>query len=98
LQDIDLAIGRRTHRLFREAGVVDIDVDLIVRAHPLGHSRRLFFRDFINNVRDRLIDGGFLSRDDLERDLGLYEARLSDPEVLATSGLYYRLSGRVPGP
>jgi len=26
-QDIDLAVGRRTHRLFREVGVVDIDVD-----------------------------------------------------------------------
>ena len=96
-QDIDLAIGRRTHRLFREAGVIDIEVDPIIRAHPLGYSRRPIFRDFINNVRDRLIDGGYLSRDDLERDLSLYEAHLSDPEVLATSAVYYRLSGRIPG-
>ena len=68
----------------------------MIRAHPLGYSRRPIFRDFINNVRDHLIDGGFLSRDDLERDLGLLEARLSDPEVLMTSSVYYRLSGRVP--
>jgi len=95
-KEIDLAIGRRTHRLFREAGVVDIDVDPIIRAHPLGYSRRPIFRDFINNVRDHLIDGGFLSRDDLERYLGLYEARLSDPEVLMTSGVYYR--GGVSAP
>ena len=95
-QDIDLAIGRRTHRLFWEAGVVDIDVDPVIRAHPHGYSRRPIFRDFINNVRDHLIDGGFLSRDDLERDLRLFEARLSDPEVLMTSAVYYRLSGRVP--
>jgi SAM-dependent methyltransferase len=95
-QEIDLGIGRRTHRLFREAGVVDIDVEPIIRAHPLGYSRRPIFRDFINNVRDHLIDGGFLSREDLERDLGLFEARLSDPKVLMTSSVYYRLSGRVP--
>ena len=95
-QGIDLAIGRRTHRLFREAGLVDIDVDPTVRAHPFGHSRRPIFRDFIVNVRDRLIEGGFTSRDDLERDLSLFDARLKDPEVLATSSIFYRVSGRVP--
>ncbi len=57
-QSIDLFVGRRTHRMFREAGLTDIDVEVSVRVHPLGHSRRPIFRDFINNVRDKLIDGG----------------------------------------
>src|SRR5271166_971725 len=60
---IDLFIGRRIHRLFREAGVVDISVDAAVQAHPPGHSRRPIFRDFIMNVRQSLIDGGFISKE-----------------------------------
>ena len=93
---IDLHIGRRTHRLFRDAGLTDIHVDLAVHVHPVGHSRRAIFRDFVNNVRDGLIDGGFISRDDLERDLALFEEKLADDKVLITSVLHFLLRGRVP--
>jgi SAM-dependent methyltransferase len=95
-QGIDLSVGRRTRRLCREAGLTDVDVDALVHVYPLGHSRRFTFRDFINNVRDKLIDGGFISKDDLERDLALFEERLADPEVLVTSQVFFRLRGRVP--
>ena len=96
-QGIDLFIGRRTHRLFREAGLIDISVDVAVQAHPPGHSRRPIFRDFIMNVREKLIAGGFITEEDLERDLSAYERQLADPHVVATSSLYFRLRGRVPG-
>lgn len=95
-QGIDLFIGRRTHRLFREAGLTDIAVDVAIQPHPPGHSRRPIFRDFIMNVREQLIAGGFVSAEDLERDLGAYERQLADPHVMATSCLYFRLRGRVP--
>ena len=96
-QGIDLFIGRRTHRLFREAGLTDIIVDAIVHLHPVGHSRRPILRDFINNVRDKLIAGGFISRDQLERDMEIIERQLAAADVLTTSSLYYRLRGRVRG-
>jgi SAM-dependent methyltransferase len=95
-KEIDLFIGRRTHRLFREAGLIDISVDVAVQAHPPGHSRRPIFRDFILNVREELIAGGFITKEDLERDLTSYESQLADPQVVATSSLYFRLRGRVP--
>ncbi len=95
-QGIDLAVGRRTHRLFREAGLTDISVDATIHVHPLGHSRRPIFRDFINNVREDLIQRGFISRDELERDLSAYDSCLDDEEVLSTSSVYFRLRGRVP--
>jgi hypothetical protein len=95
-QGIDLHIGRRTHRLFREAGLTDIHVDAAVHVHPVGHSRRAILRDFVNNVRDGLIDGGFISRDDLESDLALVEEKLADETVLMHSALYFLLWGRVP--
>ena len=64
-QGIDLFIGRRTHSLVREAGLIDISVDVAVQAHPPGHSRRPIFRDFILNVREELIAGGFITKEDL---------------------------------
>ena len=93
---IDLFVGRRLHRLFREAGVTDIHVDAVVHVYPVGHSRRPIFRDFINNVREKLVAGGYMSRHDLERDLAVVERSLADPDVLTTSHVFYRLWGRVP--
>ena len=94
-QGIDLCVGRRTHRLFRAAGVVDIHVDAIVRVYPAGDHRRLILRDFINNIREKLIDGGFIGRSELEREMTALERHLSDPEVLVTSHMFFRLYGRV---
>ena len=95
-QGIDLFVGRRTHRLFRDAGVTDIAVDVAIQSHPPGHSRRPIFRDFINNVRTQLIGGGFLAAEDLERDLSAYERQLADENVVTTSSLFFCLRGRVP--
>ena len=95
-QSIDLFVGRRTHRLFRDAGVTDIAVDVAIQSHPPGHSRRPIFRDFIHNVRTQLIGGGFLAAEDLERDLSAYERQLADENVVTTSSLYFCLRGRVP--
>ena len=39
-QGIDLFVGRRTHRLFRAAGLTDIRVDPIIHVYPPGHGRR----------------------------------------------------------
>lgn len=97
-QGIDLFVGRRTHSLFGAAGLTDIRVDPIIHIYPPGHGRRPILRDFINNVREKLIDGGFIGRRDLETDMAALEGRLSDPETLVISNVFFRLSGRVPQP
>ena len=94
-QGIDLSVGRRTHRLFRDAGVVGIHVDAVVYVYPVGHDRRPVLRDFINNVQQKLIDGGFITRTDLERDLAALESHLANSETLVTGAIFYRLIGRV---
>src|SRR5208337_3583706 len=93
---VDLSVGRRLHRLFREAGLADIHVDATIEAHPVGHSRRLIFCDSINNVRAQLIEGEFMNEANLERNLSALERQLADPGVLATSPIYFALRGRVP--
>lgn len=96
MQGIDLFVGRRTHRLFRDAGVVDIRVDPVIHVYPPGHNRRPILRDFIGNVGDRLVDGGFITRGQLESDMAALEAHLQRPDVLVTSHAFYRLRGRRP--
>jgi SAM-dependent methyltransferase len=95
-QGIDLFVGRRTHRLFRAAGVVDIRVDAVVHVYPPGHDRRPILRDFINNVREKLIDGNFIGRSDLESEVTALDRYLSNPEAMVTSHIFFRLWGRVP--
>lgn len=95
-QGIDLFVGRRTHRLFRDAGVVDINVDAVVHVYPPGHDRRPILRDFISNVRDKLVDGGFIGREEIEEDMVALDHHLSNPEVLVTSHMFFRLNGRLP--
>lgn len=96
-QGIDILIGRRTHRLFGDAGVEDIRVDTIVHVYPPGHDRRPILRDFINNVRDKLVAGGFITESELKRDMADLDRHLADPQVLVTSHMFFRLTGRVPG-
>jgi SAM-dependent methyltransferase len=95
-QGIDLSIGRHLHQLFRDAGVVDIQVDAIIHVFPNGHERRSFPRGLIGNVRDKLVDGGFITRKNLERDIEALEEHLSRPDVQITSNLFFRLTGRLP--
>lgn len=95
-QGIDLFVGRRTHRMFRDAGVVDISVSPVLHAYPYGHDRRPILRDFIGNVRDKLIEGKFLARDELDSDMAALDAHLANPDVLVTSHIFFRVSGRVP--
>lgn len=93
---VDLFVGRRTQRLFREAGVSDMRVDAVVHVYPPGHDRRPILRDFIANVRDGMVDDGFISQAQLDSDMADLERHLSDQEVLVTSHMFFRLSGRVP--
>jgi SAM-dependent methyltransferase len=95
-QKIDLFIGRRTHRLFRDAGVKDIRVDAVLHVYPPGHDRRPILRDFINNVRDKLVAKGFIKQRELESDMAALERHLADPDVMVTSNTFFRLIGRVP--
>jgi len=95
-QGIDLSVGRRTHRLFRDAGLVDINVDTVVHVYPHGHDRRPILRDFVNNVHDKMVSGGFIGREKVEEDMAALERHLSNPEVLVTSHMFFRLNGRLP--
>jgi ubiquinone/menaquinone biosynthesis C-methylase UbiE len=52
---IDLFIGRKTHQMFRAAGLTDIQVNPMIHVYPPGNNRRNILCDFLGNVKDRII-------------------------------------------
>lgn len=95
---IDLFVGRRTHRLLRDAGIVDIHVNPVIHVYPHGHNRRTIFWDFIQNVRDRMIAHGLIGDGELTRLMDELRRHLDDPRTLVVSHLFFQVWGRKAGP
>jgi hypothetical protein len=55
LNEIDLFVGRKTPRMLREAGLIDIQVEPIARISPQKHGHRTSLLHFAKNLHDRLL-------------------------------------------
>ena len=93
---IDLFIGRRTHRLLRELGLVDIQVNPIVHVYPHGHNRRTIFWDFLQNVRERILQQGLITESEFSELMGELKGHLDRPDTLVVSHLFFQVWGRKP--
>ncbi len=93
---IDLFVGRRTHRLFREAGLVDIEVKPVIHVYPHGHNRRAIFWDFLQNVRDRILEQKFISESEFGELTAELKEHLDRPDTLVVSHLFFQVWGRKP--
>jgi SAM-dependent methyltransferase len=95
---IDLFVGRKTHRMFRDAGIVDIQVNPVIHVYPRGHNRRTIFWDFIRNVRERVLARGLIGEGELTRLTDELKRHLDDPGTLVVSHLFFQVWGRKPKP
>ncbi|WP_205412872.1 methyltransferase domain-containing protein [Neorhizobium tomejilense] len=93
---VDLFIGRKTHRLLRDAGLVEIDVKPIVNVYPPGHPRRTILLDFVTSCRDELAQETFADGNELNDLIAELQHDLADPGRLVTSHLFYETTGRKP--
>ncbi len=93
---VDLFVGRRTHALFRAAGLTDIHVQPLIHVYPFGHPRRGIFLDFINNVRERLIASALVGAHELDELVQALQKHLARPDVLVISHLFFQVWGRRP--
>ena len=82
---IDLFIGRRTHRLFREAGLVNIEVNPLIHVYPHGHNRRTIFLHFLQNVRDQILDQGLITESEFSELTAELKQHLDRPDTLVVS-------------
>jgi 2-polyprenyl-3-methyl-5-hydroxy-6-metoxy-1,4-benzoquinol methylase len=93
---VDLFVGRRTHRMLRDAGIVDVQVNPVIHVYPHGHNRRTILLDFIQNIRDAAIREGFVKEGELTELVGELSRHLDNPGTLVVSHLFFQVWGRKP--
>jgi ubiquinone/menaquinone biosynthesis C-methylase UbiE len=93
---IDLFIGRKTHQMFRTAGLVDIQVNPVVHVYPPGNSRRNILCDFLENVRDRMLAARLMSEAEFRERMAELNRHLDDTGTLVISHLFVQVWGRKP--
>jgi len=92
---IDKFIGRRLPRLLREHGVRDVQVRPIVHACPIGHGRRMLAAQFVDNVAERMIAQGFITRPELNELSGQLKRHLENPGTFVIGPLYVQAWGHI---
>ena len=95
-QGVDLFVGRRTHRLLRDAGLEDIQVKPVIHVFPHRHPRRNVFLDFVQNLRVPMICAGLADEAELRMLIDALREHLNDPDTLVLSHLFYVVWGRKP--
>jgi SAM-dependent methyltransferase len=93
---IDLFIGRRTHRLFREAGLVNIEVNPLIHVYPHGHNRRTIFLHLLQNVRDQILEQALITESEFSELTAELKQHLDRPDTLVVSHLFFQVWGRKP--
>lgn len=91
---IDLFVGRRTHRPFREAGVVDIEVKPVIHVYPHGHNRRPIFWRFLQNVRDGILEQQLIAESEFRKLMAELKEHLDNQDTLVVSHLFFQVWGR----
>ena len=91
---IDLFVGRRTHRLFRKAGLVDIAVKPAIHVYPHGHNRRLMFWHFLQNVRDGILEQELITESEFNELTAELKEHLEQRDTLVVSHLFFQVWGR----
>jgi SAM-dependent methyltransferase len=93
---VDLFVGRRTHRMLRDVGIVDLHVSPVIHVYPHGHHRRSIFLDFIQNTRGALVEEGLATNEELNELTQDLKRHLDDPATLVVSHMFFQVWGHKP--
>ncbi len=95
-QGADPLIGRRLTELFRDAGLVDVGLDVRAGVFPAGCSRRTIRLELIRSMRPKIIGFGLSNDRELDELDQAARKHLSDPRTLVMSYLYFLAWGHKP--
>jgi hypothetical protein len=82
--------------MFRQAGLVDVEVESRTQMYPVGHSRRTIRPDLVRSLRQQAVDMGLASEAELDELDTAAPAHLADPHTVAMSALFFLTWGRKP--
>ena len=92
----DPVIGRRVPELFRQAGLVNVEVEIRAAFYPAGHTRRMIRLDLVRSMRPQIVQMGLASEDELDALDTAARAHLGDPRTVVMSALTFLAWGRKP--
>lgn len=93
---IDLFVGRKTHQMFRDAGLTSVQVTPVIHAYPLGNSQRNILCDLLESVRDRLVMRGLITDIEYKEQLSQLGRHLADAGTLVIPNLHFQVWGGKP--
>jgi ubiquinone/menaquinone biosynthesis C-methylase UbiE len=91
---IDLFIGRKISRLLRETGLLDIQMNALIRVSPQGQGHRTILPHFVENLRERLLAQRIVGDDELTHLVAELKRHIDDPQTLVLGGLFFQAWGR----
>ncbi len=93
---IDLFVGRKTHQMFRAAGLTDIQVNPLIHVYPPGHNRRNILCDFLENVKERILAENLMAETEFHERFTELQRHLDDTDTLVISHLFIQVWGKRP--
>lgn len=93
---IDLFVGRKTHQMFRAAGLTDIQVNPVIHVYPPGSNRRNILCDFLENVRDRIVMERLMDEAEFRERFTELKRHIDNPNTLVVSHLFLQVWRRKP--
>lgn len=88
----DRGYGRLLYGKLRAHGLMSVTAEARVFMCPGGSAGTSLVRANLEQLRDALIDGGYISREEFDQDLN----RLNQPDFLMPSSVLWTARGRVP--
>ena len=92
----DPLIGRRVAELFREAGLVEVDVEARADLYAMDNSRRTSRPDLVRSMRPKIVQRGLVSEQVLDEIDHAVRKHLDDPNTLVMPSLLFLAWGRKP--
>jgi ubiquinone/menaquinone biosynthesis C-methylase UbiE len=92
----DPHLGRRLTEMYRQAGLVDIRVQVHAGTYPAGHSRRTVIPDLVRSLRPVIAQRGLASDGEMDEVDRAVRRHLDDPDTLMMPHLLVAAWGRKP--
>lgn len=92
----DPHIGRRMTELYRQAGLVDVAVEVTAPLYPLGHSRRTIRADLVRTLRTQILELGLSTEQELDQLDKSARHHFDNPHTIVMPSLIFLAWGRKP--
>ncbi len=93
---VDYFLGRKLPGLLREAGLVDVQVEMQIKADRPGEYRRTHLLAMTQSVREKMLARGLFTTEELDATMDALGRHLDDPNTVVVRQLLFQVWGRKP--